>query len=344
LTFAVVDAPGLWTAVRQRSPVLSRLGDMRIDPPLREVFTVADAVRAGLTRHQVHTRLHNGQWHRLRRGVYCLDDTWRRATAEGRHLLHAAAVLLARSSQDLVLSHGTAAVAHGVPVPAHLLDTVTVTTPPGGGRRPQRRPGLTVQVAGLDETDRRLARGLPATSPARTLADCLRLLPAVDAVAVADAGLARIRGITRAHVEAALERQAAWPLAAAAAASLSLVDPRRESGLESRSAVVMHRYGIPAPVPQVEIRDGRGRFVARVDFAWLEHGVVGEADGRVKYGDDAGRVIEAEKDRQARLEALGLIVVRWGAKHLHGEPPLLVRRLRAALAAGDGSRFTGRAA
>ncbi len=322
----------------------AQAGWMRTDPHLPEVFTIADAMRAGLTRHQIHTRLHNEQWHRLRRGVYCLGDTWHGATPGGRHLLRCAAVLLASSSRDLVLSHVSAAVAHGVPVPAHLLGTVTATTAPGRGRRPQRRAGLTVQVAGLLEADRQLARGLPVTSPARTLADCLRLLPAIDAVPIADAGLARLRRLGKADVEAVLARQAAWPLAAVAAASLSLVDPRRESGLESRSAVVMHRYGIPDPIPQVEIRDARGRFVARVDFAWLEHGVVGEADGRVKYADDAGRVVEAEKDRQAQTEALGLIMVRWGAKHLHGDPPEMVTRLHAAFAAGDASRFRGRVA
>ena len=106
----------------------------------------------------------------------------------------------------------------------------------------------------------------------------------------------------------------------------------------------MHRSGLPRPECQVEIRDRRNHLAGRVDFAWIEHGVVGEADGRVKYGDRPAEVVEAEKERQARLEALGLVVVRWNAKQLLGDAPVMVARLRAALAAGDGSRFTGRAA
>ena len=90
------------------------------------------------------------------------------------------------------------------------------------------------------------------------------------------------------------------------------MDGRRESALESRSFVVMHRSGLPRPQFQVEIRDTRNHLAGRVDFAWLE--------------------------------ALGLVVVRWSSKHLLGNAPVMVERLRAALAAGDGSRFTGRAA
>jgi hypothetical protein len=60
-----------------------------------------------------------------------------------------------------------------------------------------------------------------------------------------------------------------------------------------------------------------------------------------KYADDPVRVLQAEKDRQARLEELGLVVVRWDWRHLHGDPPELVLRLRRALAAGDRRRFRG---
>jgi hypothetical protein len=95
----------------------------------------------------------------------------------------------------------------------------------------------------------------------------------------------------------------------------------------------------------VSLHDERGRFVGRVDFAWLEDGVVGEADGRLKYTDgDAVRVIEAEKERQARLEALGLVVVRWGWRDLEGTPPRMIERVREALERGDVRRFRGRAA
>jgi hypothetical protein len=103
---------------------------VRPDPALPDVFTVTDAERAGLTRSQVETRLRNGEWHRLRRGVFCRSSTWRTTTDEGRHLLTCAAVQAARRESGLALSHSSAAVVHGMPVSAHLLDRVTATRPP----------------------------------------------------------------------------------------------------------------------------------------------------------------------------------------------------------------------
>jgi hypothetical protein len=314
---------------------------MRPDPALPEVFTVADALRAGLTRAQIETRTGTGRWHRIQRGV-CLKSRWAETDEAGQHLLRCAAVISRTTPDGAVLSHTSAALLHGISVPRHLLERVVVTVPPGGGRRPRQRPGIVTHIAGKPDVDRREVRGLPVTAPARTVADCLRLLPAEDSVPIADAALRQ--GLSGNEVERVLARQARWPFAAAAAASLSLVDPRRESGLESKSAVVMHRHGLPVGEPQVRILDERRRFVARVDFAWLSFGVVGEADGRVKYVGDAGRTIEEEKDRQAQLEALGLVVVRWGARHLHGDNPVLVQRLRAALEAGNAARFRGKVA
>jgi very-short-patch-repair endonuclease len=81
-----------------------------------------------------------------------------------------------------------------------------------------------------------------------------------------------------------------------------------------------------------------------VDFAWPEACVVGEADGRSKYGEDAIRAFEAEKDRQAELEGLGLVVVRWGSRHLDGRPPVMVRRIQEALTRSPRPRFVGRLA
>ena len=36
--------------------------------------------------------------------------------------------------------------------------------------------------------------------------------------------------------------------------------------------VAVHRLALPLPQPQVTILDDRGRFVARVDFLWVDEG------------------------------------------------------------------------
>jgi hypothetical protein len=253
-------------------------------------------------------------------------------------VLAARAVALARrSSARYAFSHVTAAALHGWPVSQALAEQVWLTVaPPGYTRREDR---LIQQVAPLPDDDVVVESGLLCTSRARTVADCLRHLPPQEAVVLGDAAL-RSGGVEPGAVATVLQRR--WPRAVAAEDLLALLDGRRESGLESRSAVVMHQYDLPRPQPQVRIVGPDGRVVARVDFAWLDHGVVGEADGLVKYGD--ARSIAEEKQREARLQALGLVVVRWTARHLQGNPPLLVAQLRAALEQGDPARFRGRVA
>ena len=49
-------------------------------------------------------------------------------------------------------------------------------------------------------------------------------------------------------------------------------------------------------------------------FIWIEHGVIGEADGVAKYGTSSPEIraaLRAERDRQADLEQAGWRVVRW---------------------------------
>lgn len=332
----------LWMTLGRRDATSSTMTAVRSVPDLPAVFTLTDLRRRGITKEQAEYRVLRGVWHRLRRGVYCSAEMWRRADAEQRHILAGTAMVLAAEGQaSLALSHTSAAVVHGLPVPVRALRVVTLTSPPGTKRTAS--PDRHVYFAGLSGSDVEMHRGIPVTSPARTTADCLRHLPMRDAVAVADAALHQ-RTTTLDEVRTVLAAQAGWPFAGAAALALPLVDGRRESALESRSAVVMAAHDIPAPVPQCRVLDQRGIVVARVDFGWPELGVVGEADGRVKYARDAARVVEEEKDRQARLEALGLVVVRWDERHLHGSEPVLIARLHEAFARAEGRRFVGRAA
>jgi hypothetical protein len=55
---------------------------------------------------------------------------------------------------------------------------------------------------------------------------------------------------------------------------------------------------------------------------------VGEFDGRVKYGQSAD--LWAEKQREDRLRALGLAVVRWVWADVVGDFTPVVRRILAA--------------
>ncbi len=92
-------------------------------------------------------------------------------------------------------------------------------------------------------------------------------------------------------------------------------------------------------VPQQLVRDERGVVVARVDFAWPASGVIGEFDGRVKYGralapdQDPVEALWREKVREDLLRDLGWQVVRWTWADLD-DPRAWFLRLGRAFARG----------
>jgi hypothetical protein len=302
-----------------------------------DVFTTAEALRWGVTQRQLEWAASRGRLVRLRRGVHCPATVWSAAGPEQRTVLRARALHLTRPG--LVFSHATAAALLGLPVGDASDVTLWVTGPPGC--HTGREYGVLQQSAPLAEADLTVVDGLLCTASTRTVVDCLRHLDPLHAVPIADVALRRGR-VTVAGLEGELTARR-WPRAAAATDMLCLLDGRRESPLESRSAVVLHRYGLPRPSVQVRVLDEQGRFVGRPDVLWLEHAVAGEADGLIKY-DGGGPVVAEERSRQAKLQALGLVVIRWTEQQLYGDPPLLVQQVRPALAAGHGRRFRGRVA
>jgi hypothetical protein len=135
------------------------------------------------------------------------------------------------------------------------------------------------------------------------------------------------------ELTAELDRCVRWPGIRAAREAIAFADARGESVLESRSRLKIRDAALPAPEPQARIGNESRRFVGRVDFYWDEYGVVGEADGDMKYdGSDTEALIE-EKKRQERLENLGLEIVRWGTSDL-ADFADVARRLRRAFARG----------
>lgn len=103
-------------------------------------------------------------------------------------------------------------------------------------------------------------------------------------------------------------------------------DPRLETPLEVVSWLRFRRARLVVCEPQVWKYGASGRRY-RVDFD-LGDGIVGEADGAVKYDDRS--VLLQEKERQEDLEAAGSSVLRWGWRLAWSEPQELLRRLRQA--------------
>ncbi|MGN6610721.1 MAG: type IV toxin-antitoxin system AbiEi family antitoxin domain-containing protein [Angustibacter sp.] len=335
---------------------------MPSDPTLPALFDRASALAAGISRHQISHRVRTGAWTPLARGHYAATADFDALSARDQHLLRLVAVLDRRGDSD-VASHLSGAVVHGWGLPFDGPGTPTVTS--GDLRRSaRRRPELVVQVASLPERDVVMHDAtvdgerwsMRVTSPARTLADCLRHLPPEDSVAIAD-GVLRSGALHLDAVRRALDRQEAWPYLSRGRSALSLVDARRESFLESYSLVRLMRFGVPLAEPQVSIYTPDGEFVARVD-GWLPDSAVAlEADG-AKYLLDGGAAplesssaaevlrrvqhsLQAQYERETRLKALGVTVVRWTTAQAVRDPGRVAGRIRAACGRSRGRAFTG---
>ena len=242
------------------------------------LFVRRGLLAAGFAEHEVRRWHRTGELRTVRRGVYVADEL--PAVPEARHVVevHAAMRLL---SSDAVVSHVSAALLHGLPAWAVLLDNVHVTRNRRSGGR--RRSGVHVHGAPLDRGEIVTIGGLPVTSIERTLADLARSLPLEQAVVISDAALAR--GLTTSDlVLASVERQARWPGAPGARRVLTFADGRSESVGESRSRVAIARVGLPEPRLQWEVLSRSGTITGRVDFGWPKRCAVGEFDGRSKYG------------------------------------------------------------
>lgn len=265
----------------------------------------------GHSADEVRALLRGGQLTRLRRGVYLPGPKPNKLDARHRLAVHAAFVKLAEGS---VASHGSAAVFHGLPTWEVPLDRVHVTKVRAYGGRRDRL--VHVHVARLDPDEVTIVDGIPVTTLERTVVDLARCLPFEPAVAVGDAALAK-RGAGSDELIDSLRRSAHRPGCVRARRVIAFLDGRAESVGESRSRVALHRAGLPIPVPQWEVRDGRGRLLGRTDFGWPDWRVVGEFDGRIKYGRslepgmDPAEVVYREKLREDDLRAEGLTVVRW---------------------------------
>ena len=133
----------------------------------------------------------------------------------------------------------TGALAYGWWSPLDVDGTPWTTLEPSATSSTRRRHGRVRQVAPLPDAHVSTRRGLSLTSPARTAADCLRHLSAEDAVPIADCAIAR--GASVEQIAKIIAWQARLALRRARSYVSGLVDGRRESWLESRSAVAFRR-------------------------------------------------------------------------------------------------------
>ncbi|HET9126905.1 MAG TPA: hypothetical protein VFN73_02395 [Propionibacteriaceae bacterium] len=299
-------------------------------------MTIYQRSELGLSASAIQTQLRHGELVRVRLGGYA-DAT--SVVARERHL-QLIALTVPWLAPGTVISHVSAGVLHGLPVPDEFFGRVTATRQRAGMGGGNSSPSLHTFALPLQPADCTVIDGVPVTSKSRTAADLARLLRPHDAVVMLDGALhdpaggegRGIRDEISRHLAEARTRRGA----ARAIRSLARADGRAESPLESLSRLMMRECGLPLAELQMEIRDASGRLVGRGDFGWRDARVIGECDGRIKYrdlarpGEDPLDVLMREKRRENQIQALGWTVVRWTWDDL-AQPRVLCHRLGSAL-------------
>ena len=235
--------------------------------------------------------------------------------------------------ENSFLSHGTAALLHGLPVWDGMLTTVSATREVGGHGR--RARWLVVRQSPLAAAERVTIGDYRVTSLERTAIDLARMVDFDKAVAILDAAL-------RLGAEPALLAEIAAAAAGRKGAfvareALAFADRRAESVGESVSRARMLQVGLPVPELQVEVFTPFGVWVARGDFGWRDKRVIGEFDGKVKYTGPPAEVADAvmrEKAREQAIRDAGWWVVRWTWKDL-ASPSAFRQRIEAAFRAAE---------
>jgi hypothetical protein len=270
-----------------------------------------DALARGLSDDELGRLTRRREWQRLRRGAYVDGALPKDAAARHVMLVRATVTGLRRPA---VVSHQSAAVLHGMllwGVPLHRVHVMR--RPPAWN---DSGSTLVTHVGRLRDDDVDLVGGIPVTSAARTAVDLARCQPFEVAVVLLDAAL-HDRVVDRAGLADALAAVEGAPGSRSAARAVAFTDGRSESVGESRSRVALNRLDLMPSTLQLPVRTVAGRLVGRADFGWEAQRVVGEFDGRVKYGrllrdgQTPGDVVFEEKRREDEFRDEGWGVVRW---------------------------------
>lgn len=276
------------------------------------VVTRAAANAAGVPDNALTHRVGSGRLYREHFGVYLLDPP----AKAGRVTLMTAAVVAC--GPTAVLSHRSAAELWEMvgPHPGHLEVTVV-------GHNAGDRPGIRRhRVSELNPADIGTRRGIPVTSPARTVLDNA---PAPDLEELVAGALAKGR-VTKRQIEQAIER---CPTRRGVRRLHGILHqpggPRRtRSWGERRLLALVRQAGLPVPMTN-RLLNGY-----QVDAVWPDHRLVVEIDGYDFHG--GRRAFRTDRKRDAAHVAAGYRVIRFTADQLEHEPLIVIGQLSAALA------------
>lgn len=300
------------------------------------VFLRSEAADLGYDDKAVTAAVRQGAWHRVRRGAYTLQPIWSGADLVARHQIRCRAVLRSMGPH-VALSHTSAVVELGIATWGVDLRRVHVTRL--DGRSGGVEPDVVHHEGVVGDRDLTEHNGLPIVAAPRAVVEAGSLVNVERGLVIADSALHR-GAVKEAELAAAFTRMTCWPGTRSLQIVMRLADGRAESPGESRVRFICWEQGLPKPDLQYKVFSANGRLVGITDFAWPAHRLLGEFDGRGKYGRllAPGRSSEdavfAEKTREDRLRELtGWSMIRFVWTDLEDHAGMAARARRLMLRA-----------
>ncbi|MCW2530078.1 MAG: type toxin-antitoxin system AbiEi family antitoxin protein, partial [Pseudonocardiales bacterium] len=260
--------------------------DMREVPAVAKtqhgVFTTAQARQQGWTDDALRNAVRRKRLVRVQRGCYALRSEGDAPHEERRRDCLQSAVAAALSIPSATVSHQSAAIHWSLPT-LFPPDQGCISIAAGSETHASR---IHLHRLELPAEHRCQSSAFAITSPARTCLDIACESGASGGIVAADAAV-RLALTSRDELERTYCAMYGTPGSIAARQVAQSADGRSESPLESVSRLAFQDASI-LPEIQQWIYDERESPLARVDFLWPELGVVGEADGRVKYDESGG--------------------------------------------------------
>ena len=313
-----------------------------VEPALRTisaghaVFLRREAIELGVEDRDLRRAVRQGRMVRVRHGAYAYADELSSLDEVGRHVVLGRSVM--RTLGDRVAaSHHTACALHGMSLWDVPLGVAHVTRLDGGAGRCERdirhHEGLVLA------DDVQLTHGFQVMRPARAALESAMLSGVERGLVTINSGLnlGLFDGTAMLDQHRLMQ---SWPESRHLQVVVRLADGRAGSVGESRSLFLFWAHGLPMPELQFEVRDG-GRLVGITDFAWPEHRLIVEFDGRSKYqkylrpGEEPGDAVFREKRREDDIRRItGWRVVRltWSDLSAPARTAQILRTILAAAA------------
>jgi len=278
-----------------------------------------------LKEHIVPTHLTSSTWSRsVQRGhlITIQPGVAIVRSAERSDLQSVAAAVMA-SGDDAMAGGATAAWLHGVSIP--LSTPLHVITP----ARPRNRRIVGAMLHRPTDTlelDPERPRGVPATSPFRTLLDTAAWTPPFTSRVLEHFLVEDRLTITRSWRGLFAHARQGRPGISVLRTVLqrwALDTEQPESVLEAK----MLSLCFVGKLPPFEFQAELGPY--RVDFLWRDQRVIAECDGFAFHGSTRER-FENDRQRDRYLQSLGYTVWRFSFRQVIHEPDVIAQQLRAA--------------